>query len=97
MFPSDLEVTIEAFLQARLRLANVDLVAMPARSLVDGAVLVALSTIDALAVTDMEPCLAIAVSIGAILGADAAHHLPSKISREDRLEVGKAMICHPDP
>ena len=77
-------MTIEAFLQARLRLANVDLVAMPARSLVDGAVLVAFSTIDALAVTDMEPCLAIAVSIGAILGADAAHHLPSKISREDQ-------------
>ena len=79
---SDLEMTTsrstEASLQARLRLSDVDLIAMPARSLTDGAVLVAIAAIYALAViTKTAARPAIAIAIGGILGVDAVHHFSS--------------------
>ena len=99
---SDLEMaasrSTEAALQARLRLADVELIAMPARSLIDGAILVAFAPIYALAViTETAARPAIAITILGVLGVDAAHHFSSQIRRENRLEVGKGMICHTNP
>ena len=99
---SDLEMTTsrstEASLQARLRLSDVELIAMPARSLIDGAVLVAIAPIYALAVlTKTAARPAIAISIGGVLGVDTAHHFSSQIRRENRLKVGKGVTCHTNP
>ena len=98
----DLEMTAtratKPLLDGHLGLANVDLLTMPTCNPVDGAVMVAFAPIQALTVlSGTINCPAIAISIGEIRRADAAHHLPPQIRRKDRLKVGKGVVCHPDP